>query len=149
MVQKQESAEQDSISYEVGLKIRDIEESQRLIKDRLLLVGQNLIEFQEKNIKDINELKKNISETKSDITRIKEIVQTFSEEIAKSARKEEVAILARQVKMFEPLKFARIEDIEKIVDEKLNKHQIANKSAELKEISEKKEDRHAFWRGKV
>lgn len=149
MVQKQESAEQDSISYEVGLKIRDIEESQRLIKDRLLLVGQNLIEFQEKNIKDINELKKNISETKSDITRIKEIVQTFSEEIAKSARKEEVAILARQVKMFEPLKFARIEDIEKIVDEKLNKHQIANKSAELKEISEEKEDGHAFWRGKV
>lgn len=149
MVQQQASAEQDSISYEVGLKIRDLEESQRLIKDRLLLIGQNLIEFQEKNIKDINELKKNIAEAKSDITRIKEIVQTFSEEISKSARKEELAILARQVKMFEPLKFARIEDIEKIVDEKLNKRQIADKSIELKGADEEKEDRHAFWRGKI
>lgn len=149
MVQQQESAEQDSVSYEFGLKIRDIEENQRLIRDRILLIGQNLIEFQEKNVKEINDLKKDITEAKSDIKRIKEIVQTFSEEIAKSARKEELAILTRQVRMFEPLKFARIEDIEKIVDEKINKQQTSNKLVESKGEDEEKEDRHAFWRGKV
>ena len=140
-----QTSQDDSISYEIGLKIRDLEENQRLIRDRILLIGQNLIDFQEKNIAETTQAKKDITEMKSDIKRIKEIIQTFSEEIAKSARKEEVAIIARQIKMFEPLKYARIEDVAKIVDEKLNKYQITNKS----EKEEEKEDKHAFWKGKI
>ena len=52
--------------------------------------------------------------------------------------KEEVAMLVRQFKMFEPLEFARMSDIDKIIDKKLHLHK-----------ESKKENEHHFWAGKV
>ena len=33
---------------ETNLKLRDLEEKQRILKDRLLLIGQNLLEIKER-----------------------------------------------------------------------------------------------------
>lgn len=131
----QEYNPQDQISYDLALKLRDLEESQKLSKERLLLIGKNIIEFQEKNSSEMIYLKKTLQELKTEITRIKSIVQTLSEEISKSARKEELAILERQYKMFKPLNFARIEDIEQIIDKKLH--------------HKTKEEKPDFWSGKL
>lgn len=136
---------QEPVSYEIGLKIRDLEENQKIIKERILLIGQNLISLQEKNISEITELKKSVNELLTDVKRIKDSIQVLSEETGKSARREELAILSRQFKMFEPLKYARIEDVEKIVNEKLNKH----KNHDNNEKSSEERDIHGFWRGKI
>ncbi|MFA5020285.1 MAG: hypothetical protein WC533_04255 [Candidatus Pacearchaeota archaeon] len=130
----------DQVSYEIALKIRDLEESQRLMKQRLLLIGQNLIESQEKVNDDLIEIKKQLQDTKSDLKRVSQVMETFSEEVAKSARKEEVAILSRQIKMFSPLKYARVEDVENIVHKKINKH---------KETENNEEKSKNFWEGKI
>ena len=132
----QEYSSQDSISYELALKLRDLEESQNLSKERLLLIGQNLVEWQEKTHKKMTELRKTVQELTSELTRVKSVVQTLSEEISKSARKEELAILERQYKMFSPLEFARIEDIEKIIDKKLHH-------------KPKEQEEKNFWSGKL
>ena len=137
MAQNQTS--QESISYELALKLRDLEEGQKLMKDRLLLIGQNLIDFQEKNSLEMIEIKKDIQDMKMDIKRMKSVIETVSDEVSKSARKEELAILSRQFKMFEPLRYARIEEIEKIIDEKL--HHKGHKQ-EL-------ENKPGFWSGKI
>ncbi|MFA6023022.1 MAG: hypothetical protein WC781_02965 [Candidatus Pacearchaeota archaeon] len=138
---KEQISAVEPVSYEVGLKLRDLEESHRLMKERVLLIGQNLIDSQEKNNREITSLKKEVYELKTDIKRIKEIIQSMSEEIEKSARREELAILSRQFKMFEPLRYARIEDVEKIVEEKLNKSQ--------HHIKETLPSKHEFWNGKL
>ena len=52
----------DQVSYEIGLKIRDLEESHKLMKERVLLIGQNLIDFQEKAKSEITSIKKDIYE---------------------------------------------------------------------------------------
>ena len=144
---------QEPLSYELGLKLRDLEENQRLMKERILLVGQNLIDFEDKASKEISEVKKSLYELKSDIERIKGIIQSLSEEIEKSARREELAILSRQFKMFEPLKFARMEDIDNLIEEKLNdkidKRQLHNKDSQKEEGKEKESHPHAFWMGKT
>lgn len=127
-------------SYEFALKIRDLEESQKLSRERILLIGQNLIESQEKNIEQITQIKKNFQELNDEIKRIKSVLINLNEEVSKSARKEELAILERQYKLFQPLKYTRIEDVEKIIDNKLT-----NKS-DKKEIEE---DKHKFWSGKL
>ena len=131
--------QQDSISYEIALKLRDLEESNKLMKERMLLIGKNLIESQEKDNKELINLKKDAQSLKSDIIRIKSVVESMSEEISKSARKEELAILTRQFKMFEPLNYVRLEDIEKILEEKLNKPR----------ESHKEEETHKFWHNKL
>jgi len=136
----EESYPQDQVSYELALKLRDLQEGQKLMKERLLLIGQNLLEAQEKNNTEITELKKQIYNLETDLKRARGIIETLSEELSKTARKEEIAILHRQFKIFEPLEFARIEDVEKIVDEKLNKH---------KKHSSEEENPHHFWAGKL
>jgi len=133
--------EQFQSPYNPAIKVRDLEEGQRLMKERLLLVGQNFIESQEKNNAEITELKKQVYELQSEVKRFKNIIESISEEIAKSARKEEIAILVRQFKMFEPLEFARISDIDKIIDKKLHHHE--------KNKNQEDEHPHQFWAGKV
>ena len=133
------STESLDISYELALKLRDLEESQKLSKERLLLIGQNLIESQEKTISEITELKKQTQILNDELKRIKSIANSLSEEVSKSARKEELAILERQWKMFDPLEFVRMEDLEDAVNEKTH---------HLKK-DEVKEDKHSFWSGKL
>lgn len=127
------------ISYEFALKLRDLEESQKLSKERLLLIGQNLIDAQEKNIDEITNLKKEIQILKDELKRVKSLLGSMAEEVSKSARKEELAILERQWKMFEPLEFVRMEDLENAVEEKLHHHK----------TEETKENKHSFWSGKL
>src|SRR3989338_2483540 len=141
----QEFQTQQQISYEVAIKLRDLEQGQKLMKDRVLLIGKNLIEFEEKSSAEITEIKKEVQEMKTDVKRIKSIIESLSEEVSKSARKEELAILSRQYKMFEPLNYARIEDVEEIIDEKLGK---GKKNSQKKKL-ENSDSKHAFWAGKV
>ncbi|MBS3066222.1 hypothetical protein J4205_00205 [Candidatus Pacearchaeota archaeon] len=131
----------EDISYELALKLRDLEENNRLMKERILLIGQNLIEFQEHNRKEILDIKKTLYILESDAKRIKSVIESLSEEISKSARKEELAILNRQYKMFEPLEYIRIQDLDKLLDEKIKNHR-------HKESEEAKNEKH-FWVGKT
>jgi predicted RNA binding protein with dsRBD fold (UPF0201 family) len=90
---------------EVNTKVRDIEEKQRILKDRLLLIGQNLIETKEENIDKLTEIKKEITELRNNLKRIQNFLESISGEFSKFARKEDVEILSKQAKMFQPLEF--------------------------------------------
>ncbi len=89
---------------DANIKLRDLEEKQRNLKERLLLIGQNLIEVKEKNNNDILEMKKEIEVLKSTSERLISFLESISDEISKFARKDDVEILMKQVKMFQPLK---------------------------------------------
>lgn len=86
------------------VRVRDLEEKQRILKDRLLLIGQNLIEIREKNKESILEIKKDIEIIKQNMQRLISFLETASAEFQNFARKEDVEILAKQAKMFQPFK---------------------------------------------
>ena len=86
------------------IRVRDLEEKQRILKDRLLLIGQNLIEIREKNKEAILEIKKDIEIIKQNMQRLISFLETASAEFQNFARKEDVEILAKQAKMFQPFK---------------------------------------------
>ena len=50
----------DQSSFDANSKLKDLEEKQRILKDRLLLIGQNLIDVKEKNTQNILEIKKDL-----------------------------------------------------------------------------------------
>jgi len=99
---------------EISTKVRDLEEKQRIIKDRILLIGQNLIEMKEDVHITLLDLKKNIEIMKRDIERLKSFFETASGEFSKFARKEDLEILSKQAKMFQPLEFVTKKDLEKL-----------------------------------
>ncbi len=84
-------------------KLRDVEEKQRILKERLLLVVENLLEIKEKTSDEILEIKKDIEIIKQNSERMRSFLESASGEFSKFARKEDLEILAKQAKMFKPL----------------------------------------------
>ncbi len=99
---------------EISTKIRDLEDKQRIIKDRVLLIGQNLIEMKEEVHSVFLSIKKEIEILKRDTERLKSFFESASSEFSKFAKKEEVEILSKQAKMFQPLEFVTKADLEKL-----------------------------------
>jgi len=87
---------------DVNTKVRDIEEKQRVLKDRILLIGQNMIETKERTDEKILEMKKDLEVIKQKIERIASFMETISGEFSKFAKKDDVEILAKQARMFQP-----------------------------------------------
>lgn len=96
----------DQVFGEANFKIRDLEEKQRILKDRLILVSQNLIDLKEQTTEKTLEIKKDIETIKQSLDRMKAFLETISSEFSRFARKEDLEILSRQAKMFQPLKLA-------------------------------------------
>lgn len=114
----EEVAYQDAGLTELTYKVRDLEEKQRIMKDRLLLIGQNLVELKEDVIKKNLEVKKELEEIKQVIERTKSFLESASEEFSKFARKEDLEILQKQAKLFQPLEFVRKKDLKEMMGSK-------------------------------
>ena len=110
--------EQQGNYYELfsnaSVRIRDLEEKQSISMDRLLLIGKNFLETKEKTNEKIIEIKKDIEKINQDVERIKSFLESISNEITKFAKKDDLDILAKQAKMFQPLDFVRKSNLKKL-----------------------------------
>ena len=113
MVEEQQQENYYELFSNASIRIRDLEEKQSIVKDRLLLIGKNFLETKEETNKKITEIKKDIGEIKQDIERIKTFIESISNEISKFAKKEDLDILSKQAKMFQPLEFVKKSDLKK------------------------------------
>jgi len=87
---------------DINTRIRDLEEKHRLLKDRTLLIGQNLVEDKESISAELRGLKKSVMQLTEENLKMGKFVQRIAEQMAKSARKEELMILQRQFDMLKP-----------------------------------------------
>lgn len=96
---------------EMNTRIKDIEEKQRIIKDRVLLVGNNLIDTRNDTHKEIIEIKKQIEILTKEFEKMKSFIESLSDEFPKFARKDDLEILSKQAKMFQPLELVTKDDL--------------------------------------
>lgn len=108
-----------ALLQEFGTRLNELEEKQRLLKDRVLLIGNNLIYSKEDFEKKDLEFRKKIGDFDTELKSIKQLNKRIVYEMENLARKEQVTILERQFKIFEPIEFARIEDVRAIVNQEL------------------------------
>ena len=102
------------LSSEMNAKMRDIEEKQRVLRDRLLLIGQNLVEIKDNTNKNILEIKKDVEIMKQNIERMSSFLETISNEFSRFAKKEDLEILTKQAKMFQPLELMSKKELERL-----------------------------------
>ena len=104
----------NQIFSELSSRMSDLEERQNLMRDRLLLIGQNLIETKDKMNTEITNMKKSLEIMKRNMEKMLSFLEDASEEFPKFARKEDLEILTKQAKMFQPLEFVRKKDLKKL-----------------------------------
>jgi len=102
------------LSSEMNSKMRDIEEKQRVLRDRLLLIGQNLVEIKDNTNKKILEIKKDVEVIKQNMERMSSFLETVSNEFSRFAKKEDLEILTKQAKMFQPLELMSKRELERL-----------------------------------
>lgn len=95
---------------DINVRIKDIDEKQKAMKERVLLIGENLVELKESTEAKILEIKKDLEILKQNTERTVAFLETASKEFSKYARKEDLEILSRQAKMFQPLELIRKKD---------------------------------------
>ncbi|MEM0465425.1 MAG: hypothetical protein QXW97_01840 [Candidatus Pacearchaeota archaeon] len=122
-----EQSSLNNLLTELSIRISELEERQRLLKDRILLIGKNIITTREELDKQNFDIKKNIKDIEFEIKGIKQLNERIISEIGNFARRSEIQILQRQFEIFQPLKFARIEDVKKIVREEFENLNKSNK----------------------
>lgn len=102
--------------------VQDLEERQRNLKDRLILIGQNLIDFRDETEEEILNIKKDLEILKNSVSKIKNFIETISGELTKFAKKDDLEILVKQAKIFQPMEFVKKSDLEKLKNKKETKH---------------------------
>ena len=112
MVEQNEQSYETSFLGEVGIRIRDNEERQRMLKERMLLIGKNVIEIREHMQTEIITLKKTLQETQDEMKKMKSLLKNITLDLEKFAKKSEVEVLTKQAQMFQPLELVTKEELQ-------------------------------------
>jgi len=109
-------------------RLRDIDERNRLIRERVLLLGKNLISSRQELEEGLREIKKENQEIKKDLEKLKKVSNSLLSEFNKFVKRDEIVIVERMLKDFQPLEFMRKKDVEELIDNKLSQDIKTNKS---------------------
>jgi len=112
-------SEISALLNEFNTKMRDIEERHDMLKERLLLLSQSFLRHEERITKEIALMREEFKESRLDLDRIKENVQQVIRDSADFARREELLVLEKYMKLWEPLNFVKENDVKKMINEKL------------------------------
>ncbi len=111
---------------EISTRLRDVEERIKLIKERTHVLGKNFVETKQESIEEIKNIKQRLSKIEEDIEKIKSASNFLIKETGKYAKKEELALIERMLKDFQPLEFVRIKDLNDILPQRINKQKNIN-----------------------
>ena len=110
-----------SLLTDFATKLKDIEEKLNLLKERLLLVNRTFLKERERFDSEIFALKESVRLVKDDLEKIREGLEHIIKESAGFARREELNLLQRYMRLWEPLKFVKEEEVKSMIDETLKK----------------------------
>jgi hypothetical protein len=96
----EEASYGDRFFSDVNTRIRDIEEKQRLLKDRMILISDSFVKERDKNFNELQEMKKTVETLKLENQRMKDLLTRIGQTVDSAARREELMILQRQFNMF-------------------------------------------------
>jgi len=118
--------EVSALLSDFNIRLRDVEEKQNLIKERALLIGENLISLRTETDLEIASIKNNLTELNQELKKIRLTLSRVLDKQEEFAKKSQLDILKNQFKMFEPLQLARMSDVEELIKEQFKNNNIKN-----------------------
>jgi|TARA_B100001971_G_C18173579_1_gene528613 hypothetical protein len=100
-----------------NVRLRDIDERNRLIRERVLLLGKNLISSRQTSEEELSEIKRDNREIKKDVEKIKKTTDSLLSEFNKFVKRDEIILVERMLKDFQPLEFMRKKDVKELIKE--------------------------------
>ncbi len=106
---------QDS-SVDIGIILTDLEERSRNLRDKTNLISKNFIFLKEETSKKIDEIQNENNALKKEIESLKRTLTNLTQEAEKWIRRDEIILIERMLKDFQPLEFVRKKDLNELVE---------------------------------
>jgi hypothetical protein len=87
------------VFMDLNTRIRELEERQRLLKDRTFLIGRGVVDVKEKASLELRELRKAVTILQQENIQLKETLQLMTEKLNNTANKEEFQMVMRQLNL--------------------------------------------------
>lgn len=101
-------------------RLKDIDERNKLIRERVLLLGKNLIASRQESDNEIKTLKQENEIIKQDLEKLNRISRSLLSEFNRFVKREELSLIERMLKDFQPLEFVRRKDVEEMINKEIN-----------------------------
>jgi hypothetical protein len=106
---------------DINTRLRDTDERSRLIRERVLLLGKNLIASRQDLEEELKEVKKENQEIQKELRKVKKVSDALLSEFNKFVKRDEMMLIERQLKDFQPLEFMRRKDVEELIKKSVQK----------------------------
>lgn len=120
MVEQQEDQTQYFLA-DFNTRLQDLEGKNSTIKDRTIMLGENLISLKEKIDEEMAELKKSLKIMERKLEQVNSLAKNVASETESFVRRDEMVLIERMLKDFQPLEFMRKKDVEELIEQKVNK----------------------------
>ncbi|MBI4145916.1 hypothetical protein HY489_01110 [Candidatus Woesearchaeota archaeon] len=114
-------------------RLRVSEERAGETRKKILLIEQNMLTNQKKAMAEIKALQNEFNDLKRTIQTVEDRIIMVIKELRLTARKEDIDVMKRYIELWNPTKFVSIDQIDKIIDEKLGRHTEEQHAPESKE----------------
>ena len=128
-VEMQEQGLQNFV-VDVGSRVRSLEGRYNLLRDRVLVINNNMITEYKKVLGELRVVNTELKEIKTDIFRLKETIKHLIAEVNTYARREDVKVLEKYINLWNPMKFVSESEVRKMIAEALRKHSEINQKKE-------------------
>jgi len=110
--------DQYSILNELNARLRILEGKYNLMRERLFIINENMIDHYKSLSIEINSLKVDIKEIKDGLFSLKEATKDIIKELDFFARKEQLKILEKYINLWNPFDFVTEEEVLNLIKEK-------------------------------
>ena len=119
----------EELLFDVNSRVRSLEGKYNLLRDRVLIINNNMIEEYKKVMSELKIIDGEIKEIKSDIFKLKDSIRHLVKETELFARKDDVQFLEKYINLWNPMKFVTEDDVKKLIE----RHKTENKKEVKKE----------------
>jgi len=102
-------------------RINEIEEKAKANKNKIDLLSSSMLRRNKKIDEEIETIKREINKMKMDLEKIKQRIDYIIAELPNLVRKEDLTAIEKFIALWKPLKFATLDDVERIIERKLKK----------------------------
>jgi len=115
MATEQTYSAEDAL-FDITSRTRSLEGKYNLLRDRVLIINNNMIEEYKRLTSEIKALNGEIKGIKSELFQIKESIRHLIKENELFARKEDLQFLEKYINLWNPMKFVTETDVIRIIE---------------------------------
>ena len=101
-------------------RLRDIDERNKLVRERVLLLGKNLLSSRQEMEDSIREIKRENQSIKMELEKLKKVSGNLVSDFNKFVKRDEMLLVERMLKDFQPLEFMRKKDVEALIEKRMD-----------------------------